>query len=90
MEVRSRAPTRTVNVMVAVAFSIILFSLAAIYVRITTNHSTGLQNNAYIRVTNCILSTPPATRGKVEIDSCYTTVEHDLNIKLQRYNNTDK
>lgn len=83
---------RLVNLLVVTAFGLTLLSLGAIYTKMNTNHSTGVQNNGYIRVTNCILSSPlvNGTRPESLIDGCYTRVEHDLNIKLQRYNFADK
>lgn len=48
------------------------------------------ENNAYIRVINCIVSYNASDRTQEQIENCYVTVEHDLNIKLQRYDSSDK
>lgn len=42
-------------------------------------------NNGYIRVINCVISTPANIRTQADIENCYTTVEKDLGIHLQRY-----
>ncbi len=47
--------------------------------------NTGEQNNAYIRVINCIVSYNVDTRTQEQIENCYTTVERDLDTRLQRY-----
>ena len=42
-------------------------------------------NNAYIRVTNCIISSPSESRTQTSIESCYQNVEKSLELKLERY-----
>lgn len=46
------------------------------------------ENNAYIRVINCIVSYPATSRTQQNIEQCYQIVEHQLNIKLQRYDSS--
>lgn len=43
------------------------------------------QNNGYIRVINCVISIPATKRTQTDIEHCYTTVEQNLGIHLQRY-----
>lgn len=81
---------RYINFAVIGAFIIIIGGLGAIYYAALTNRHNDVMNNAYIRVTNCILSTPPNQRGKAQIDQCYDRVEADLGVQLQRYNNTQE
>lgn len=89
--VEKREGQRLANFLIGIAFGLIILSLVGIYTKMNTNHSTGVQNNGYIRVTNCILSSPlqNGTRPVSLINECYTRVEHDLGIKLTRYNFND-
>lgn len=54
-----------------------------------SSKGTSEQNNAYIRVINCIVSYNASERTQVDIENCYLTVEHDLNVKLERYDNSN-
>lgn len=51
--------------------------------------NTSSENNAYLRVVNCIVSHNAKERQQVDIEECYVTVENELNIKLQRYDSSD-
>lgn len=56
-----------------------------------SSQGTNNENNAYIRVINCILSKNAATRQQEDIESCYQTVEKESHISLQRYDgNTNR
>lgn len=77
---------KTDKVMKKIALPII--ALAAIVLILTMLASTKSQtseNNGYIRVINCIISIPATTRTQADIESCYKTVEQQVNVKLQRY-----
>lgn len=50
-----------------------------------SSQGTDNENNAYIRVINCVVSIPATTRTQSDIESCYLTVENDLNVDLRRY-----
>lgn len=65
-----------------------LIALAAvllIFTFVASTRSTGEQNNAYIRVNNCIVSKNAATRTQADIEECYKTVERETNTIIQRY-----
>jgi hypothetical protein len=47
------------------------------------------ENNGYIRVINCIISIPATTRAQEDIETCYSTVEKQVGVKLQRYDTSD-
>lgn len=47
--------------------------------------SSTQENNGYIRVINCVISIPAKTRTQSDIENCYSKVEKDLGLKLQRY-----
>ena len=74
------------KVFIYTSFAVILFGMGAIYSATLVNRERTEQNEAYVRVTNCILSTPPAQRGQNDINHCYEKVEKDFGVKLQRYN----
>lgn len=68
------------------ALPIIIIAAALLIITITlTIQDTSKDNNGYIRVINCVISTPADARTQIEIENCYSTVETDLGIKLQRY-----
>lgn len=71
-------------------FIILLAGITLIGYFIVDSRNTTNQSNGYVRTINCILSVPATTRTKTDIDNCYTQVEQDLGIKLQRYNSLDK
>lgn len=60
-----------------------------IVLMIASAKGTNEQNNAYIRVINCIVSHNASTRTQDDIEACYVTVERDLNVRLQRYDGTN-
>lgn len=61
-----------------------------IIVMLAGSQDTTKQNNAYIRVINCIVSYPATSRTQSDVEQCYRTVENDLGIKLQRYDSSVK
>ena len=71
-------------------FIILLAGIVLVGYFIVDSRNTTNQNNGYARTINCILSVPATTRTKADIDNCYTQVENDLGIKLQRHNSLDK
>lgn len=68
---------------------IIAAAVLLIFAMVTSSKSTGEQNNAYIRVINCIVSYNASERTQDDIETCYLTVERDLNVKLQRYDSSN-
>lgn len=70
-----------IPVIVTAAIMIVAFMVAS-------SKGTSEQNNAYIRVINCIVSYPATVRTQMDVEQCYVTVERDLNIKLQRYDSS--
>ncbi len=52
--------------------------------------TTNKENNAYIRVINCIISENAVSRTQSDIEACYSSVEGQLHVKLQRYDNSNK
>ena len=66
----------------AAAFLLVFFFVVQI-------KDTSKQNNGYIRVINCVISTPAKIRTQEDIEHCYKTVESDLGIKLQRYDTSE-
>jgi hypothetical protein len=71
--------------MMLVAFVIILGGFVIIYRTTITNRQIGKNNTAYVRVQNCILGIPPASRSLEEIDHCYTVIEKEFDTQLVRY-----
>lgn len=67
---------------------IITAAVLLIVFMISDSRNTSTQNNAYIRVINCIVSYNATERRQEDIESCYRTVEYDLDIKLQRYDSS--
>lgn len=67
---------------------ICLAAVVLIVSLIVSSKGTSEENNAYVRVINCIVSYPTDTRTQDDIEKCYVTVEKDLNVKLQRYDNS--
>jgi len=66
-------------------FIIVLAGVMIILVIIADSRGTTKQNNAYVRVINCIVSKNANTRTQDDIEQCYQIVERESNIKLQRY-----
>jgi hypothetical protein len=73
------------NMMVMIAFSIILFGMGILYATTLKNRSIGRNNTAYVRVQNCILSIPATSRTEENIDHCYSVIEREFQTKLTRY-----
>lgn len=67
---------------------IILAAILLVFTIVSSSKETSEENNAYIRVINCIVSYPPSGREQNDIEQCYLTVERDLGTKLQRYDNS--
>ena len=78
------------KVMPKVALPIIIFAgLLLVFMMLSRGQTTNDQNNAYIRVINCIVSHNASTRTQEDIESCYIRVERDLRTTLQRYDSSD-
>ena len=74
------------RVMPKIAIPIIAVAgLLIIVLMIDSTRGTNQENNAYIRVINCIVSHNASTRTQDDIENCYIEVERDLNTRLQRY-----
>ncbi len=69
---------------------IAIAAVLLIVIMLQSSKDTGEQNNAYIRVINCIVSYNASTRTQEDIERCYVTVERDLNVKLQRYDSSQQ
>lgn len=61
-----------------------------IFTFVASSKSTTEQNNAYIRVINCIVYYKPSTRTEADIEHCYKLVEGQTHVKLQRYDSSTK
>lgn len=68
----------------------VLAALLIVFVVVDGGRRTSEENNAYIRVINCIVSYNASGRTQADIERCYLTVERDLNIHLQRYDSSDQ
>lgn len=64
-------------IIVAAAFFMIL--------SVESSRDISRENNGYVRVIDCVISTPGTVRTKEDIENCYKKVEKELGIKLQRY-----
>lgn len=64
-----------------IAIAAVLLILAFV----ASTKSATNENNAYIRVINCIISIPAKNRTQGDIENCYISVEKDSRVKLQRY-----
>lgn len=67
---------------------IILAAVLLVSTTVSSSKQTGEENNAYIRVINCIVSIHSTGDGDPldkDVDLCYTSVEADVGIKLKRY-----
>lgn len=74
-------------------FALPLIALAGVLLIIaiaSSTKTTSEQNNAYIRVINCIVSYPATSRTQDDVEGCYRTVEREMNTRLQRYDNSRK
>lgn len=69
---------------------IALAGILIIAVFVLMSKGVSEQNNAYIRVINCIVSYPATSRTQDDVENCYQTVESDMNIHLQRYDNSNQ
>lgn len=78
------------KVMSKVAIPIIISAgVLLVILMLASSKGTSEQNNAYIRVINCIVSYNAVDRTQDDIETCYQTVERDLNVKLQRYDSSN-
>lgn len=68
----------------------IVAALLIVFVVVDGGRKTSEENNAYIRVINCIVSHNASDRTQADIEGCYLTVERDLDIHLQRYDSSDQ
>ena len=68
----------------------IVAALLIVFVVVDGSRKTSEENNAYIRVINCIVSHNASGRTQTDIERCYLTVEGDLDIRLQRYDSSDR
>lgn len=84
MKTADRVMSKIAIPVIAAAAVLLVIALAL------DTRGTSNQNNAYIRVINCIVSYNASTRTQEQIEQCYTTVERDLNIRLQRYDSSNK
>lgn len=74
-----------------IALPVIFFAGMLMFAAIMVDtRGTSEQNNAYIRVINCIVSHNASRRTQEDIESCYVAVERDLDTKLQRYDEDTK
>lgn len=64
-------------------------AILLIFGMVVSSQNTANENNAYIRVINCIVSQNISTRTQDQIEQCYVTVERDLDIRLQRYDSSN-
>lgn len=67
---------------------IILAAILLIFNIISSSKQTGEENNAYIRVINCMVVAHAVNDNQSidkDVDLCYATVEADMNVKLKRY-----
>lgn len=62
-----------------------IVGIGAAITLILTSKSVTKENNAYMRVINCIISKNAVGRTQGQIEECYIRVEKDLNIELKRY-----
>jgi Skp family chaperone for outer membrane proteins len=69
---------------------IVLAGIVLILSFVASSKSTGEENNAYIRVINCIVSYPATQRTQTNIEECYKTVEDQMHVHLQRYDSSNK
>lgn len=69
-------------------FALPIIGIAAVLLivaMILATQNINKDNNGYIRVINCVISIPASVRTQADIEHCYSTVEKDLGIHLQRY-----
>lgn len=69
---------------------IVVAALLMVFVVVDGGRKTSEEDNAYIRVINCIVSYNASDRTQADIEKCYLTVEGDLGIHLQRYDSSDQ
>lgn len=70
--------------LIAAAGFLLIFSF------VVSTKTKNEENNAYIRVINCIVSENANSRVQSDIETCYQTVEHETGVKLQRYDSSQK
>ena len=67
---------------------IILAAVLLVFNIISSSKQTGEENNAYIRVINCIVVAHAVDDNQSinkDVDLCYATVEADMHVDLKRY-----
>ncbi len=67
---------------------IFIASVLVLFMVSSSANNTSAENNAYVRVINCIISINAVDREQGDIETCYQVVEKDLNVKLKRYDNS--
>ncbi len=84
--------TRTAdNILQKIALPVIAIAgIMLITAFVVSTKNTGEQNNAYIRVINCIVSYPATSRTQDDVEQCYKTVESELGVTLQRYDSSNQ
>lgn len=81
----------TDKVFQTIAPTVIMLAVVLLIIPIVLQSKiTSRENNAYIRVINCVLSYTANERTTNDIENCYTTIENQLNTRLQRYDNSNK
>lgn len=83
MKTTDRVMSKIALPVIAVAAALLVLGI------IIDSKGTTNENNAYIRVINCIVSHNASDRTQEDIENCYVTVERDLDIRLQRYDSSD-
>ena len=69
---------------------IVIAALLLVFWSVNEGRRTSEENNAYIRVINCIVSHNASVRTQENIEGCYVNVEKDLDIHLKRYDSSDE
>ena len=86
-------PKIALPVIIAAGIVLMFFTISSLFAINSHDHESNeeiKENNGYVRVINCIVSYPPMSREQENIENCYRTVENDLGIKLQRYDNSQR
>lgn len=73
------------NTLVGIAFVIIFIGLGALFIFSSHSRDVNAENNAYIRVIDCIISKNAVNRSQEDIETCYQSVERDTQVHLKRY-----
>jgi hypothetical protein len=67
---------------------IFIASVLVLFLVSSSANNTSAENNAYVRVINCIISINAVDREQGDIENCYQVVEKDLGVTLKRYDNS--